>query len=178
MHGVDSAEGALRTARERFSAELVDLETERLPYDDNTFSHVVCNQVLEHLKQVHFVMDEMWRVLAPGGALLLSVPNLSSLHNRILLAADRQPTSIRVMGPHVRGFAHSELKAFVRFNGHYALERSIGVGLYPLPTGVARPVARMLPSVSHTSVQVARKTTPDGPSWGERIRGWSQTEFA
>jgi SAM-dependent methyltransferase len=178
LHGVDSSREALETARERFAAELVDLEAEPLPYDDGVFTHVVCNQVLEHLKQVHHAMDEMWRVLAPGGLLLLSVPNLSSLHNRLLLAAGRQPTSIRVMGPHVRGFALAELHSFLRFSGRFSLERSIGVGLYPLPEGIARPLARIFPSLSHTPLQLARKADPEGPSWGEQIRTWSQTEFA
>ena len=178
VHGVDSSREAIETARQKFAAELVDLEAEPLPYEDGAFTHLVCNQVLEHLKQVHHVMDEIWRVLAPGGLLLLSVPNLSSLHNRLLLAAGRQPTSIRVMGPHVRGFALDELHAFLRFSGRFSVERSIGVGLYPLPEGIARPLARMFPSLSHTPLQLARKTDPHGPSWGEKIRTWSQTEFA
>ena len=177
VHGVDSSDEALETARESFEAEKVDLETEPLPFEDGTFSHLVCNQVLEHLKQVHFVMGEIWRVLAPGGKLLLSVPNLSSGHNRLLLAVDRQPTSIRLMGPHVRGFAHSELCSFIELNGHFALERSIGVGLYPLPETLAHPAARRFPALSHTTVQVARKTEPHGPPWLERIRLWSQTDF-
>ena len=64
-----------------------------LPWEDGSVDVVVCNQVLEHLKNIWLPMTEMHRVLRPGGHAVLSVPNLASLHNRVLLALGRQPTS-------------------------------------------------------------------------------------
>src|SRR6185503_3688106 len=107
--GVEVYEGPATTAEGKgLEVARADLETERLPWPDSSVDVVVCNQVLEHLKNIWLPMTEMHRVLRPGGHAILSVPNLASLHNRVLLALGRQPTSIRVFGPHVRGCAFGE----------------------------------------------------------------------
>ncbi len=41
---------------------------------------VLCTQVLEHLPRPWAAIDEIARVLEPGGVLLLSVPHLSAIH--------------------------------------------------------------------------------------------------
>jgi hypothetical protein len=109
----------------------------------------------------------MWRTLRPGGLLFVCVPNLASLHNRVLLAAGRQPTSIRTIGPHVRGFTQREIAALVRLGGSFELAKTIGVGFYPLPPRLAGPVARLWPGGSHTTVVVARRAG-GRPVWLER----------
>jgi 2-polyprenyl-3-methyl-5-hydroxy-6-metoxy-1,4-benzoquinol methylase len=52
-------------------------ETDRLPFPDGTFDTVLCYQVLEHIPPPERVthVQEMWRVIRPGGHLLVSVPN-------------------------------------------------------------------------------------------------------
>jgi predicted SAM-dependent methyltransferase len=49
-----------------------------LPYKTNTISNIMCSQVLEHApyKMVQPTLDEFFRVLKPGGRLLVSVPDL------------------------------------------------------------------------------------------------------
>lgn len=44
------------------------------------YDTVVCHQVLEHLPEPWRALSEIRRVLAPGGALIVSVPHLSRLH--------------------------------------------------------------------------------------------------
>jgi SAM-dependent methyltransferase len=46
----------------------------RFPFADSTFESVVCNQVLEHVREPELFIREISRVLRPGGHLLLSVP--------------------------------------------------------------------------------------------------------
>jgi ubiquinone/menaquinone biosynthesis C-methylase UbiE len=45
-----------------------------LPLPDETFSHAVCSEVLEHLDDDRAALAELWRVLKPGGILALTVP--------------------------------------------------------------------------------------------------------
>jgi ubiquinone/menaquinone biosynthesis C-methylase UbiE len=48
---------------------------ERLPFANQQFDHVVMLAVLEHLKQPKFVLNECFRILAPGGSLILTWPS-------------------------------------------------------------------------------------------------------
>jgi SAM-dependent methyltransferase len=148
----------------------IDLESGRFPWEDESVDILVCNQVLEHLKNVWLPMNEMHRVLRPGGHAVLSVPNLASLHNRILLGLGRQPTSIRVFGPHVRGYAASEFRAFVAHGGAYEVEAWQTAGFYPLPARWSRPLTRLWPGAGHTTIVLARKTGARGP-WRDYIHG-------
>jgi SAM-dependent methyltransferase len=59
----------------------VDL-TRPLPYPDAAFDLVVLSEVAEHLPTEIPVVAEIGRVLAPGGHLVLSTPNVARLHSR------------------------------------------------------------------------------------------------
>jgi SAM-dependent methyltransferase len=56
-----------------------------LPYDAGTFDRALCLDVLEHLtfEDQPRALAELHRVLKPGGAVLVSVPNLAHLQSRI-----------------------------------------------------------------------------------------------
>ena len=58
---------------------------ESLPFDDASFTHALCLDVLEHLtyEQQPRALSELHRVLAPGGELFVSVPNLAHLQSRV-----------------------------------------------------------------------------------------------
>ncbi len=49
------------------------------PFDalaDNTFDYVVSFQVIEHIEDDEFLVREIYRVLKPGGKLILTTPNI------------------------------------------------------------------------------------------------------
>lgn len=54
----------------------------RLPFDRNTFDVVVCAQVLEHVTEPLRVLQEIGRVLKPGGRILLSAPQSWHQHQQ------------------------------------------------------------------------------------------------
>ena len=57
-----------------------NIETDKLPITDNSFDIVLFNELFEHLRiNPIFTLEEVFRVLKPGGILFLSTPNLRSI---------------------------------------------------------------------------------------------------
>lgn len=48
---------------------------EAIPVEDNTFDLILCNEVLEHVTDDRETVEEMLRVLKPGGRMVIFVPN-------------------------------------------------------------------------------------------------------
>jgi len=45
-----------------------------LPFKDNKFNFIICNHVLEHIPDDTKALEEIYRILAPGGTAILQVP--------------------------------------------------------------------------------------------------------
>jgi SAM-dependent methyltransferase len=75
--GVDLARAVLEMATPGMP-ESVRLQTgdlRKLEFEDDRFELVVCFEVIEYVESPLAVLDELIRVLAPGGLLLISSPN-------------------------------------------------------------------------------------------------------
>jgi len=80
---------------------IVDLEDGKLPFEDNTFKVVYAYHILEHIKNLIPLMNEIYRVMKPGGGLFIKVPQ----HEGIW--AD--PT-------HVRGFSKLSWRYYCNYS--------------------------------------------------------------
>jgi SAM-dependent methyltransferase len=127
-----------------------DVERETLPFEDESIDLIVANQVLEHTKEVFWIFHEITRTLSVGGALIIGVPNLVSLHNRVLAVAGRHATQHKMVSAHVRPFSRRDLEFFVDvcFPGGYRLDGFRGSQFYPLPSGASRVASRWFPNAS------------------------------
>ena len=67
----------LRYAR-KFGKALVQGSGFALPFRDGAFSCVLCSQVIEHVPKESPILDELCRVLAPGGSLVLGTLDYSN----------------------------------------------------------------------------------------------------
>ena len=56
----------------------------RLPYEDEKFDCVVCVETFEHVRNPGTCLGEFLRILKPGGRLILSTPNITSLISRLI----------------------------------------------------------------------------------------------
>lgn len=56
-----------------------DLDQFPWPYEDNSFDLVFGHNVFEHLEDQVATMEELWRILKPGGRLVLTVPYFRSI---------------------------------------------------------------------------------------------------
>ena len=73
-----------------------DVDGTRLPLADGSFDLIICNQVLEHVFETELLVDELRQIIRPGGLCLISVPNLSSWANRLMLLLSIQPLGTEV----------------------------------------------------------------------------------
>ncbi len=100
-----------------------DIEREKLPFEDGHFDIVLFMEVFEHLRiDPIFTMNEINRVIRPGGTLILSTPNLYKLSNVLNFLLGRsylQPYSqfeklytTGHMG-HVHEYSRGELRTFL-----------------------------------------------------------------
>ena len=80
--GCDIAPERYATTIDKIGIHVVkcDIETEKLPFSDNSFDAVIFNELFEHLRiNPIFTLSEVLRVMKPGAPMMLSSPNLRSL---------------------------------------------------------------------------------------------------
>lgn len=86
--GVDLTDAAIQLARENFRlrglpGEFRQANAESLPFAAETFDHVYSFGVLHHSVSPAAIVDEIYRVLRPGGTLTVMVYNRSSINYRL-----------------------------------------------------------------------------------------------
>ena len=146
----------------------INIEREEIPLTAESVDVVISNQTFEHLKEVFWALHEASRVLKVGGHLLIGVPNLASLHNRLLLTIGRQPTSIQNKSAHIRGYTRGDFISLLGcFPRGYQLRTWRGSNFYPLPKVLARPAARLFPSMAWAVFMLFKKTRSYGREYLE-----------
>jgi ubiquinone/menaquinone biosynthesis C-methylase UbiE len=81
--GVDYSTEMLKFARQRYGTRdgvsLCRCDADSLPFTSASFDHVVCLGVFEYLSSYELCMNEIHRILRPGGLVIISVPTRYSL---------------------------------------------------------------------------------------------------
>lgn len=67
---------------EGFTCDAVDM-TKALPYADNSFDGILCSEGIEHIDNQMFLLRELYRILKPGGILIITTPNILNLEGRL-----------------------------------------------------------------------------------------------
>lgn len=152
--GVDWSQDALKRARPRLTHTIRgELTGTGLPFRSGSADAVLFSEVVEHLVDPDAALDEIHRVLRPGGHLMLSTPNLAAWYNRGLLLAGVQPVfsevSLRavhgrpgkeVVG-HLRLYTARALREFVAASG-FKVVRLAGAPFHGVPRPL-RPLDRL-----------------------------------
>jgi SAM-dependent methyltransferase len=75
---------------DKWTYKMADL-TKGLPFDDEMFDLIILGEVIEHVPDPDYLLEEIWRALKPSGKVIVTTPNLASWANRVLLPLGIQP---------------------------------------------------------------------------------------
>lgn len=151
LHAIEVySENARKLAQKKITVYSINIEKDPFPFSDGSVDVIIANQVLEHSKEIFWIFHEITRVLRVGGKIIVGVPNLAALHNRILLVSGKQPSSIKTASAHIRGFTKGDILKFVEscFPGGYKLNAFGGSNFYPFPPLIAKPLASIFPTMA------------------------------
>lgn len=81
VHGTEISDDAARGADSRAKIRIVP-SLQQADFPEDHFDGVVIWHVLEHLPDPATAVREAWRILKPGGRLIIAVPNYSSVQAR------------------------------------------------------------------------------------------------
>lgn len=140
----------------------VDIEKSRLPFDNNSVDIIIANQILEHCKELFWIFTEMHRILKTNGVIIIGVPNLASIHCRLMLLFGLQPPCIETLGPHLRGFTIKDFKYFIEYGNFFKVEKYRGSGHYSFIPGTSKLFSKLFPKSSLTLLLKVRKIDKDG----------------
>ncbi len=85
---LDSSRSMLRYAVVK-GLETICAPAERLPFRSFSFSQIIMVDAFHHLANQHDAIDELWRVLSPGGKIVIIEPNIQKLVVKFIAFGER-----------------------------------------------------------------------------------------
>ena len=79
----------LRQGRKRNGMKAVQARAEALPFSDGVFERVIVVDALHHFSSRQTALDELTRILSPGGRLLIEEPDLKRLGVKIVAVLEK-----------------------------------------------------------------------------------------
>jgi SAM-dependent methyltransferase len=98
VKGLEIDERPVKVARERgYDVDLFDV-TDPMPFDDNSFDAVTALDVIEHNEDDMAILTDTYRILKPGGYIIITVPAFMWLwsHNDDINAHVRRYTARKI----------------------------------------------------------------------------------
>ncbi len=105
----------------------VKMDIHQIPFGDNHFDAILCNHVLEHVKDDTQVVKEFYRVLKPGGWAILQVPFFNPVPEKTVednsITDPREREKVFGQDDHVRKYGKDYLQR-INQSGFQAIEDS------------------------------------------------------
>ena len=122
VYGIDASQPAVNAALARgIKARIGDAE-KRSTFEDCSFDAVFAGEIIEHVFDIDAMLEEVRRVLKPGGTFVVTTPNLAAFGRRMMLLCGISPhVEISFTEPgaagHIRYFVKDNLIAILEKHG-------------------------------------------------------------
>ncbi|MGV8946059.1 MAG: class I SAM-dependent methyltransferase [Lutibacter sp.] len=94
IYGIDPDMERVKQCKELYQLQqenFIRATIEEMPYESNSFDHVICNAVLhfaEDLSHFYKMLEELLRILKPQGTLFIRVASNFGIENQVKLIGD------------------------------------------------------------------------------------------
>lgn len=126
--GVDISEQAIKKYNLRgFVGYVMSIES-KLNFSDEEFDLVFCSEIIEHLVNPDNLVSEAFRILRPGGKLIISTPNSAFWVYRIAGVLGKTVSELQHL-KHIQFFSQKSLRRMIREN-HFLVKKEYGRNMY------------------------------------------------
>ncbi len=155
--GVEVCGPAAAYGREKRGVNIFTGTLEEAAFPDAGFSVVHCSHLIEHLTDPKGFVEEVYRILVPGGLFLVTTPDIAGFQARIFTHRWRS-----AIDDHMVLFSGKTLKQLLRRGGFKVLRRrswgGLGSGTAPLP--VKKAADRLCKSLNAGDVMIIAALKP------------------
>ncbi len=162
--GVDISEQNLKKAKQLGFRTLKQDLGKRMPVKNNSFDTVISNQVIEHIYDTDFYLEDIYRALKPGGILLITTPNAVSLSDRFRALLGDLPIAAEVStryrlrdshppAGHIRIYTFEQLRHQLQRTGFKVIEKRTTNFPFPIYWGLPGILKHIAIKLGHLKPQ-------------------------
>lgn len=163
--GIEASDYGVRKCEEKdiIVKQFLFDDKANIPFEDNFFDLIVIGEIIEHIYDTDFFLNEIFRMLKKKGSLVISTPNIASFGRRIMLLFGINP--IIEVSPnepdssgHIRYFTHETIKKLLGKRG-FKIEKIESDAINISPSGKInlKYFAKLFPRLGQSIIILANK---------------------
>jgi len=171
VYGVDISKEAIDNAKRLGINAMIHDVSKKFSFEDGFFDIVVMMEVIEHVYDTDFLLDEINRITKKDGILIITTPNLGSFENRIRLLIGKYPRLVEYRlgkncSGHIRNYTKSVLISQLkehRFSIIKSITTNIPFPIYAKVPKILKEIAirlgdlRLFSSFGYQLIIIAKK---------------------
>jgi len=113
----DSSIGMLEQAKKKSGLCIVCANAEELSFPSESFERVIMVDALHHVRDYRATVEELWRLVRPGGRIIIEEPDIRSMSTKFMAVAEKimlmrshfvSPTAMKELFQHANARVHTE----------------------------------------------------------------------